>query len=71
MALVICFPWGTSLYLLISGPKKLNMRKIILAVAVSLDGYIEGPNGEYDRDCGTNQRDIDANGDHNPDAFQR
>lgn len=24
------------------------MRKIILEVAVSLDGYIEGPNGEYD-----------------------
>ena len=24
------------------------MRKIILAVAVSLDGFIEGPNGEYD-----------------------
>ncbi len=24
------------------------MRKLILAVAVSLDGFIEGPNGEYD-----------------------
>jgi dihydrofolate reductase len=24
------------------------MRKIVLSVAVSLDGYIEGPNGEYD-----------------------
>ena len=24
------------------------MRKIILNVAVSLDGYLEGPNGEYD-----------------------
>ncbi len=24
------------------------MRKVILAVAVSLDGYIEGPQGEYD-----------------------
>jgi dihydrofolate reductase len=24
------------------------MRKVILGVAVSLDGYIEGPNGEYD-----------------------
>ncbi|MBY0433714.1 MAG: dihydrofolate reductase family protein [Cyclobacteriaceae bacterium] len=24
------------------------MRKIILSCAVSLDGYIEGPNGEYD-----------------------
>jgi len=24
------------------------MRKIILALAVSLDGFIEGPNGEYD-----------------------
>jgi len=25
-----------------------RMRKIILCVAVSLDGFIEGPNGEYD-----------------------
>ena len=24
------------------------MRKLILNVAVSLDGFIEGPNGEYD-----------------------
>jgi dihydrofolate reductase len=24
------------------------MRKIILSLAVSLDGFIEGPNGEYD-----------------------
>jgi dihydrofolate reductase len=24
------------------------MRKVVLAVAVSLDGFIEGPNGEYD-----------------------
>ena len=24
------------------------MRKIVLSVAVSLDGFIEGPNGEYD-----------------------
>jgi dihydrofolate reductase len=24
------------------------MRKLVLALAVSLDGYIEGPNGEYD-----------------------
>ena len=24
------------------------MRKLILGVAVSLDGFIEGPNGEYD-----------------------
>jgi len=24
------------------------MRKIILGVAVTLDGFIEGPNGEYD-----------------------
>src|SRR5687767_6665705 len=24
------------------------MRKVILAVAVSLDGFIEGPQGEYD-----------------------
>jgi dihydrofolate reductase len=25
-----------------------TMRKIVLSVAVSLDGFIEGPNGEYD-----------------------
>ncbi|GAB3316525.1 dihydrofolate reductase family protein [Larkinella ripae] len=30
------------------------MRKVILCVAVSLDGYIEGPNGEYDW-CFTDQ----------------
>ena len=24
------------------------MRKLILGLAVSLDGFIEGPNGEYD-----------------------
>ena len=24
------------------------MRKVILGVAVSLDGFIEGPNGEYE-----------------------
>ena len=24
------------------------MRKVILGLAVSLDGFIEGPNGEYD-----------------------
>ena len=30
------------------------MRKIILCVAVSLDGFIEGPNGEYDW-CFTDQ----------------
>ena len=30
------------------------MRKIVLGVAVSLDGYIEGPNGEYDW-CFTDQ----------------
>ncbi len=30
------------------------MRKIILSVAVSADGYIEGPNGEYDW-CFTDQ----------------
>src|SRR6188768_1306923 len=30
------------------------MRKIILGVAVTLDGYIEGPNGEYDW-CYTDQ----------------
>ena len=28
--------------------KKPPKRKIILSVAVSLDGYVEGPNGEYD-----------------------
>ena len=26
----------------------IGMRKVILSVAVSLDGFIEGPNGEYD-----------------------
>ena len=30
------------------------MRKVILSVAVSLDGFIEGPNGEYDW-CFTDQ----------------
>lgn len=30
-----------------------------------------GPNGDYDRDGVPNNRDIDANGDHVPDAFQR
>ena len=30
------------------------MRKVILAVAVTLDGFIEGPNGEYDW-CFTDQ----------------
>ncbi|HEU4470621.1 MAG TPA: dihydrofolate reductase family protein [Flavisolibacter sp.] len=30
------------------------MRKIILGLAISLDGYIEGPNGEYDW-CFTDQ----------------
>lgn len=30
------------------------MRKVIVGVAVSLDGYIEGPNGEYDW-CFTDQ----------------
>ena len=30
------------------------MRKVILGLAVSLDGYIEGPNGEYDW-CMTDQ----------------
>lgn len=30
------------------------MRKIVLSVAVSLDGFIEGPNGEYDW-CFTDQ----------------
>src|SRR5687767_3190299 len=33
---------------------KITMRKIILQLAVSLDGYIEGPNGEYDW-CFTDQ----------------
>ena len=30
------------------------MRKVILSLAVSLDNYIEGPNGEYDW-CFTDQ----------------
>lgn len=30
-----------------------------------------GPNGDYDRDGVPNRRDIDANGDQIPDAFQR
>jgi hypothetical protein len=30
------------------------MRKVILQLATSLDGYIEGPNGEYDW-CFTDQ----------------
>ncbi|MCE3225874.1 MAG: bifunctional deaminase-reductase domain protein [Bacteroidetes bacterium] len=30
------------------------MRKLILGLAVTLDGYIEGPNGEYDW-CFTDQ----------------
>src|SRR4030095_4545569 len=30
------------------------MRKVILGLAVSLDGYIEGPNGEFDW-CFTDQ----------------
>ncbi len=30
------------------------MRKVILGVAVSLDGFIEGPKGEYDW-CFTDQ----------------
>ncbi len=34
--------------------KKSVMRKVILGVAVSLDGFIEGPNGEYDW-CFTDQ----------------
>lgn len=29
-------------------PKKINMKKVILNLAVSLDGFIEGPNGEFD-----------------------
>lgn len=37
------------------------MRKVILGLAVSLDGYIEGPNGEYDW-CFTDQ-------DYGMDAF--
>ncbi len=43
------------------------MRKLILGLAVSLDGFIEGPNGEYDwcftdQDYGLNEffKDIDA-----------
>ena len=34
--------------------KNHGMRKVILSVAVSLDGFIEGPNGEYDW-CFTDQ----------------
>jgi dihydrofolate reductase len=34
--------------------KRPTMRKVILGVAVSLDGFIEGPNGEYDW-CFTDQ----------------
>jgi hypothetical protein len=30
-----------------------------------------GPHGDYDGDGVPNSRDIDANGDHVPDAFQR
>ena len=30
-----------------------------------------GPNGDYDRDGVPNHRDVDANGDHIPDVFQR
>ena len=29
-------------------PKKISMRKVVLNLAVSLDGFIEGPNGEFD-----------------------
>jgi dihydrofolate reductase len=35
-------------------PLILVMRKIVLQLAVSLDGYIEGPNGEFDW-CFTDQ----------------
>lgn len=34
--------------------KTSTMRKILLNLAVTLDGYIEGPNGEYDW-CFTDQ----------------
>jgi dihydrofolate reductase len=34
--------------------KSIVMRKVILGLAVSLDGFIEGPNGEYDW-CFTDQ----------------
>lgn len=37
-----------------SGPWTKNMRKIILSVAITLDGFIEGPKGEYDW-CFTDQ----------------
>ena len=36
------------------GQKNKVMRKIILGLAVSLDGFIEGPGGEYDW-CFTDQ----------------
>jgi dihydrofolate reductase len=35
-------------------PQKTEMRQVILNLAVTLDGYIEGPNGEYDW-CFTDQ----------------
>jgi dihydrofolate reductase len=40
--------------LLLSIKKSYGMRKIVLGVAVSLDGLIEGPNGEFDW-CFTDQ----------------
>ena len=36
------------------------MRKIILSVAVSLDGFIEGSNGEYDWCPPPSQKEMDA-----------
>jgi dihydrofolate reductase len=35
------------------------MRKVILGVAVSLDGFIEGPNGEYDWCPPPSQKEMD------------
>lgn len=40
--------------LIYKGISEYSMRKVILNVAVSLDGYIEGPNGEFDW-CFTDQ----------------
>jgi len=47
--------------------QRARMRKVILNLAVSLDGFIEGPNGEYDwcftdKDYGMTQflRRVDA-----------
>jgi dihydrofolate reductase len=43
-----------ALDVIINNKQVSTMRKVILGLAVSLDGYIEGPNGEYDW-CFTDQ----------------